>query len=61
MARHMLWEAATGLEKGLEPPALDAAKQRVRAAGILLERGVKPQEWARAHLSDGLEQPVYTI
>jgi hypothetical protein len=61
MARHMLYEAATGLAKGVEPPALDAARQRVRAAGVLLERGVKPQEWARAHLADGLQKPVYTI
>src|SRR5258708_18009684 len=35
MAPHMLWEAATELEKCLDPPAPDAAKQRLRAAGIL--------------------------
>jgi phthalate 4,5-dioxygenase oxygenase subunit len=61
MARHMLYEAATGLEKGAEPPALDAAKQRVRAAGILLERNRKAQEWAHEHLADGLQRPVYTL
>ena len=47
MARRMLYEAATGLAQGNEPPALDAGKQRVRAAGVLLDRDAKPQEWAR--------------
>jgi hypothetical protein len=61
MARHMLYEAATNLANGVEPPALDAAKQRVRAAGVLLERGLKPQQWAREHLADGLDKPVYTL
>jgi nitrite reductase/ring-hydroxylating ferredoxin subunit len=61
MARHMLYEAATALAKGTEPPALDAAKQRVRAAGVLLDRKLKPQEWARQHLADGLTQPVFTL
>jgi nitrite reductase/ring-hydroxylating ferredoxin subunit len=61
MARHMLHEAATALEKGVEPPALDTAKQRVRAAGVLLERTLTAQEWAKAHLADGLGRPVYTI
>jgi phenylpropionate dioxygenase-like ring-hydroxylating dioxygenase large terminal subunit len=61
MARHMLHEAATALAAGKEPPALDAAKQRVRAAGVLLDRTLKPQEWAHQHLADGLQQPVFTI
>jgi nitrite reductase/ring-hydroxylating ferredoxin subunit len=61
MARHMLHEAATALQQGVEPPALDAAKQRVRAAGVLLERGMKAEDWARAHLADGLGRPVYSI
>jgi len=33
----------------------------VRAAGMLLDRGVKPQEWAKTHLTGGLDQPVYSI
>jgi phthalate 4,5-dioxygenase oxygenase subunit len=33
----------------------------VRAAGVLLDRSLKPQEWARIHLADGLNQPVYAI
>ena len=41
----------------MEPPALDAGKQRVRAAGVLLDRQAKPQEWAKHHLADGLNQP----
>ena len=61
MARRMLYEAATAMEVGAEPPALDANKQRVRAAGVLLERKVKPQEWAKQHVADGLNQPVYAI
>jgi hypothetical protein len=61
MARRMLHEAATAMEAGTEPPALDANRQRVRAAGVLLERKIRPQEWARLHLADGLNQPVYSI
>jgi phthalate 4,5-dioxygenase len=61
MARYMLYETAKALEQGADPPALNAVKQRVRAAGVLLDRKMKPQEWAKAHLADGLEQPVYTI
>jgi hypothetical protein len=33
----------------------------VRAAGVLLDRGVKPQEWAKMHLTGSLHQPVYSI
>ena len=61
MARRFLYEAAIALEKGVEPPALDANQQRVRAAGMLLDRNARPQEWAMAHLTDGLNQPVYSI
>jgi hypothetical protein len=61
MARRMLYEAAIALQAGADPPALDAAKQRVRAAGVLLDRQAKPEEWARMHLADGLHQPVYSI
>jgi hypothetical protein len=61
MARRMLYEAATALQTGAEPPALDASKQRVRAAGVLLGRGEKPQDWSRLHLADGLNEPVYSI
>ena len=61
MARRMLLEAAQGLQNGVEPPALDANKQRVRAAGVLLEHSKKPQEWARAHIADGLKEPVYSL
>lgn len=61
MARRMLYDAATGLEAGTEPPALDASKQRVRAAGVLLDRQMKPQDWAKLNLADGLKKPVYSI
>jgi len=61
MARRMLYEAAIAMQDGATPPALDADAQRVRAAGVLLDRKVKPQEWAKTHLTGGLEQPVYSI
>ncbi|MGV3570641.1 MAG: Rieske 2Fe-2S domain-containing protein [Ramlibacter sp.] len=61
MARRMLYEAAVNLEQGVEPPALAAASQAVRAAGVLLPRAQKPQEWAREHLRDATTQPVYTL
>jgi hypothetical protein len=61
MARRMLYEAATAMEAGAEPPALDTGKQRVRAASVLLDRNVKPQEWAKLHLADGVNEPVYSI
>ena len=61
MARRMLHEAALGLAQGIEPPALDAGKQRVRAAGVLLDRAVDPAAWAQEHLADGLKHPVYSV
>ena len=61
MARRMLHDAAVGLQQGLPPPALDANAQRVRAAGVLLPREQKPQDWARQHLDDASDQPVYSI
>ena len=61
MARRFLYDAAVALEKGEEPPALDAEQQRVRAAGVLLDRGVNPRDWAKVHLADGLSQPIYSI
>ena len=61
MARRFLYDAAVALEKGDEPPALDAEQQRVRAAGVLLDRGINPRDWAKVHLADGLSQPVYSI
>ena len=60
-ARRMLYEAATALQPDTEPPAIDADQQRVRAAGVLLPRQQKPQDWAKVHLSDGSNQPVYSI
>lgn len=61
MARRMLHEAVLGLEQGVEPPALAASAQRVRAAGVLLGRSDDPSAWAKEHLADGANQPVYSI
>jgi hypothetical protein len=48
------------LQQGIDPPALDTDSQAVRAAGVLLDRSVKAQDWARQALC-GLDQPVYTV
>jgi hypothetical protein len=61
MARRMLFDAATALTSESEPPAIDADQQRVRAAGVLLPRDQKPQEWAVIHLADGKDKPVHSI
>ena len=63
MARRMLHDSAMALmqDPAADPPALDANRQRVRAAGVLLPRDRKPQEWARVHLDDGRDQPVYSV
>ena len=61
MARRMLHDSALALAQGATPPALDATRQRVRAAGVLLPRGDKPQAWAEEHLADGRDQPVFSI
>ena len=60
-ARRMLSAAARALERGVEPPALNASAQRVRAAGVLLDRGQDPVQWASRELADGLQQAVYSI
>ena len=61
MARRMLHEATLNLQQGIEPPALKAESQRVRAAGVLLPRGDPPQQWAKVHLADARDQPVYSL
>jgi hypothetical protein len=33
----------------------------VRAAGVLLPREQKPQEWAKTHLVYGEDMPVYSL
>jgi phthalate 4,5-dioxygenase oxygenase subunit len=61
MARRMLQEAALGLEQGLEPPALQAAAQHVRAAGVLLPRSEDPKSWARDKIQQVRGKPVYSL
>jgi phthalate 4,5-dioxygenase oxygenase subunit len=61
MARRMLERAARNVGQGIEPPALDPASQRVRAAAVLLERSINAPEWAQKSLVDGLKQPVFTV
>jgi nitrite reductase/ring-hydroxylating ferredoxin subunit len=61
MARRVLERAARNLAQGIEPPALDAASQRVRAASVLLDRKIHAPDWAKTSLIDGLKQPVFTL
>src|SRR5262249_51637901 len=61
MARRSLYDAAIAIVNGVDPPALDAGQQRVRAAGVLPDRTVNPRDWAATHLTDGLNKPVYSI
>jgi hypothetical protein len=61
MTRRALYHAAIALADGVDPPALSGTSQRVRAAGVLLDRDVKAQEWAKEALSDALSKPVYTL
>ncbi|MDR1968889.1 MAG: aromatic ring-hydroxylating dioxygenase subunit alpha [Burkholderiaceae bacterium] len=63
MARRMLHEAAVAnsLMPDADPPAVDSDRQYVRAAGVLLPRGQKPQTWAAEHLNNGKDKPVYSI
>ncbi len=61
MARRMLFNAALNLSQGIEPPALDAAVQRVRAASVLLDRNASVTDWANEALYDELAQPVFSL
>jgi hypothetical protein len=61
MARRMLEEAALGLDQGMEPPALRAAAQQVRAAGVLLPRDQDPKPWARDKIQQVRGKPVYSL
>ena len=61
MTRRALYDAAVRLQQGVEPPALASAVQGVRAAGVLLDRSIKAQDWARDALSAGSDKPVYSV
>ena len=61
MARRMLEEAARGLMQGKEPPALEAATQAVRAAGVLLPMGQNPMAWAKDKIENVAGKPVFSV
>ncbi len=61
MARRMLESAALGLQQGVDPPALNAAEQHVRAAGVLLPKGQDPKPWARDKIQRVRGKPVYSL
>ena len=61
MARRMLEEAAKALEQGQEPPALEAATQAVRAAGVLLPVGQDPMAWAKDKIENVAGKAVWSV
>jgi phthalate 4,5-dioxygenase oxygenase subunit len=61
MTRRALYKAVRALQEGVDPPALAGSCQRVRAAGVLLDRHERAQDWARDALTDGPSKPVYSI
>ena len=61
MARRMLLEGVDAVANNEDPPALDAVKQRVRPAGILLPKDQDPLEWAKANLEDSITKPVFSL
>jgi len=61
MARRMLHEAATELEQGKAPPALDPNSHHVRPAGVLLPKAQDPLAWAELNLADSIHKPVFTL
>jgi phthalate 4,5-dioxygenase len=61
MARRMLQDAAEGLAKGIEPPALEAKSHAVRAAGVILPKTVDPKPWAKDKIENVTGKPIYSI
>ena len=61
MVRRALYDGTKDVSNGIEPPAISAQSQRVRAASILLDEKVKATEWARDALADSLSKPVHTV
>ncbi len=61
MARRMLEEAALGLANGIEPPALDASTQQVRAAGVLLPTTQDPKPWAKDKIEHVAGKAVFSV
>jgi len=61
MTRRMLYRAARDLEKGIEPPALKAELQTVRAASVLLEKEKPISDWAKTALKADPERPVFSV
>ncbi|MDR2153560.1 MAG: aromatic ring-hydroxylating dioxygenase subunit alpha [Burkholderiaceae bacterium] len=63
MARRMLYDSAVAntLTPDADPPAVNANRQHVRAAGVLLPRSQKPQVWATENLNDGKGKPVFSV
>nr|WP_218940682.1 aromatic ring-hydroxylating dioxygenase subunit alpha [Pusillimonas noertemannii] len=61
MARKLLHDNAVGLQSGEQPPILGAQAQQVRAAGVVLPKDTRPQEWADEHINGTRDQPVFSI
>jgi phthalate 4,5-dioxygenase oxygenase subunit len=61
MTRRALYNAAIGLEAGVDPPALQGRTQRVRAAGVLLDREANIRDWSNKALTDALAKPIHSV
>jgi len=59
--RQVLRRAIREIQEGRDPPGLDAASQRVRAASVLLDRKISAKQWASSSLVDALDAPVFTV
>jgi phthalate 4,5-dioxygenase len=59
--RQVLHRAIRDVQEGRDPPGLTGASQRVRAASVLLERGMAAKQWASSSLVDALDKPVFTV
>lgn len=60
VARRVMLNAAQGLENGVNPPGLDAEQLKVRAASVMLPRGVPFQEGASELLKLNEDDFVYS-
>ena len=61
MARRMLEDACRSLQNGQTPPALQAASQAVRAAGVLLPVGQDPMIWAKDKIENVKGKPTFSV
>jgi hypothetical protein len=61
MARRTLYEAALRCSPTRSRRRWMRSSSACEPAGVLLPRNEKPQQWAKVHLTDTTNQPVYSI